>query len=128
VGQIELDRRTHERLRFVADLLGVSDSQAVAGLLDRAEKASLSQENDAEGERRIHAVYKATRVDATFDLATAAIEIKSGSLTGRRFDTPSEAAREVVASLNPSVSPHRNGWRFWIVTDSGRDLSSLRHR
>jgi hypothetical protein len=44
------------------------------------------------------------------------------------FRTPSEAARKVVAEINPGVSPHRNGWSFWVISATGAPLQAIRHR
>jgi hypothetical protein len=77
---------------------------------------------------RIHADYAGHRTFALFVPGPGRIEITSGPLAGRSFRTPSEAAREIVKHYNPEVSPHRNGWGFFVVSATGAQLQSLRHR
>ncbi|MFY1578933.1 hypothetical protein ACN26Z_29005 [Verrucosispora sp. WMMD703] len=48
-------------------------------------------------------------------------------MEGKTFRTPSEAARAVVSALRPGVSPQRNGWTFWTITETGQPLQTVRH-
>lgn len=118
-----LDDRTHEKLRVVAGVLGLTEAQAVGELIRRLEPRS-SAGDDLR--MAIHAVYKGARVEGLFDPKTNAVEITTGSLAGQRFVRPSPAAVAVVRSIDPAVSPARNGWNFWLITDTGAVLQSAR--
>jgi hypothetical protein len=74
----------------------------------------------------IHVEYQHRRIDALFDPTTGSITLLSDPFDGRRFDTPSGAATAVIRQLNPKVSPSRNGWGFWVVTETGELLQSVR--
>jgi hypothetical protein len=74
----------------------------------------------------IHVDYQGHRIDALFDRASGAIRILSEPLDGESFGSPSGAAIAVVRTLNPEVSPNRNGWDFWTVSKTGAPLSSIR--
>ena len=75
----------------------------------------------------VHAIYKGVRVEGQYDLRSAKLTITAGPSAGRQFRTPSSAATAVITAVNPSVNPNRTGWRFWIITQSGDRLQSLRH-
>jgi predicted ATPase len=74
----------------------------------------------------IHVEYQGRRVEATFDRLTEQVVVLSEPFNGKTFRSPSGAAVEVVRRLNPSVHPNRNGWGFWVVTETGELLQSLR--
>ncbi len=124
--QIEVSDETYRRLALLAAPWHTTVGDAVARLI-----ADLIT-RDANAEDRttvaVHGVYAGTRVAATFDPATHVVTITSGPLAGRSFTTPSGARAAVVRLLNPSVSPVGNGWNFWIITDTGARLRTLRHR
>jgi predicted ATPase len=87
----------------------------------------------AEAEERsegvpVHVDYQGRRIDALFDSVTERVTILSEPFKGRSFRSPSGAAIEVVRLLNPNVTPNRNGWGFWVVSDTGELLQSIRHR
>lgn len=123
---VVLDVETHERLALVAAALGVSDAKAVDVLLRRLAAAPPTTATATEGAVAIHVVYKGVRFDAEFDPATEAVKILTDPLADQRFTSPSRAAIEVVSQVNPSVNPNRNGWGFWVVTESGALLQALR--
>jgi hypothetical protein len=77
---------------------------------------------------RVHASYGQAWIEGRFDPESGRLAITSGELAGRRFKSPSGAARAVVRFHNPDIRPNRNGWVFWTVTDSGQPLESLRRR
>ncbi|GAB3856413.1 hypothetical protein GCM10029963_52730 [Micromonospora andamanensis] len=56
------------------------------------------------------------------------VEITAGPLAGQVFKTPSQAARAIVGHYKPEVSPHRNGWSFFVIEETGAPLQILRHR
>jgi hypothetical protein len=125
---INLDPITHDRLRLVAGALNKSECATVAHLLDRlgGQPAASGAPTTPKGPTPIHVVYKGHRVDAEYDRKTQAVTITSGPLAGETFEKPSPAARAVVGLVAPNVNPHRNGWGFWIVTDTGDTLQSIR--
>lgn len=122
---VTLDKKTHDSLRLVAAALGVTESNAVGELLRRLADSTPSG-ND--GGVPIHVVYKGVRTEARFTPATGVVEVVVGPLAGKRFTSPSRAAIEVVRAINPSVSPNRNGWGFWLVTGTGQALHTIRQR
>ena len=132
MGTVTLPTTTHDRLRLVAGAWRRTEADTIADLLDRlAGVSALSDRrgaDDGDGAVRIHAIYGGTRVEATFDAQTESVTITSGDLSGVTYKSPSRAAIEVVRLINPSVSPNRNGWGFWIVTSTGEPLQTLRHR
>ena len=73
-------------------------------------------------------MYAGARMEATFDPRTRVVAITGGPLSGCSFTSPSGARAAVVRLLNPSVSPIGNGWHFWVITDTGARLHTLRHR
>lgn len=132
MGTITLSTGTHDRLRLVAAAWGQTEADAVSELLDRlAETTPLSAHGsgqDGSEAVQIHAIYQGTRVEGTFDDQTKSVTVSSGDLAGTTYKSPSRAAIEVVRHLNPTISPNRNGWGFWIITSTGERLQALRHR
>lgn len=125
---VVLDADTHDRLRLVGAALGMDESATVAELLRRM-TASVAAPPLGDGTRvPIHAVYKSNRIEAEFDPGTESVTVTSGPLAGKAYASPSRAAIEVVRSINPKVQPNRNGWGFWLVTSTGRELQSIRRR
>ncbi|MGH3682246.1 MAG: hypothetical protein ACRDT2_18575 [Natronosporangium sp.] len=118
---------TAEKVRLLATAWRTTEEQVILRLLD-AFLAQGQTRPPAELSDRIdiHAVYTGIRVEAEFEMSTARVLVTSGVLAGRTFRSPSGAAIAVVQSLNPSVSPNRNGWNFWIITDTGEFLGTLR--
>lgn len=88
-------------------------------------RSSPGQETSDRDDVAIHADYEGHRTHARF-VSPGRIEIADGPLAGATYGSPSEAARAVVAHCKPTVSPHRNGWSFWILTGSGDPLQTLR--
>lgn len=126
MGQVVLDRDTHDRVTLLAAAWDVNESQAVARLVGMFAKSRNGDAPEESSGIAVHALYAGTRVDGTYDPKAKAVTITSGPLAGQRFKTPTGAARAVVGELRPEVSPHRNGWGFWIVTDTGNPLQSIR--
>ena len=76
---------------------------------------------------RIFAVYKGVRTEAVFVHGTNEVTLTSGPLSGQGYQTPSGAARAVVAYQSPTINPLRNGWEFWNLDDgSGRQLRAYK--
>jgi hypothetical protein len=76
----------------------------------------------------VHRVYAGRRVEGRYERATSSVTITSGPLAGQFFRSPSGASAAVVTALNPGVAPSRSGWTFWIVTATGKTLSSIRYQ
>lgn len=125
--------RDYQQIRFLATTLNLTDGEVVGFLLRRLAELSAHDGNAAprqpiSRQTDIHVVYEGKRVEATFDRETEAVTVSTGSLGGQRFRSPSGAAIAVVQELNPTVSPNRNGWTFWVVTATGRPLESIRYK
>src|SRR5262249_4616505 len=75
----------------------------------------------------IHADYEGHRTNAMFVRGLGRIDIIDGPMAGRSFKTPSEAAKEVVATYSPSVTANRNGWTFWVISETSAPLQTIRY-
>lgn len=127
---VEIDPETATRLEFAARIAGVTPGQVVARLVEQASIAQPSGQETQGGDGRVavHAVYEGFRTNALFDAETHRVEIVSGPLAGSSYKSPTGAARSIVSHRNPEVSPHRNGWSFFVLSDgSGKPLQSIRH-
>ncbi|MFI7076973.1 hypothetical protein ACIBO1_06755 [Micromonospora sp. NPDC049903] len=130
---IEIDDDTDRYLSFAAEIAGLSKGQIVAKLVVDARsrlRAPLPERGDREEPKavRVYADYAGHRTYASFVPGPGRMEITSGPLAGQVFKTPSQAARAIVGHHKPEVSPHRNGWSFFLIEDSNVPLQSLRHR
>jgi hypothetical protein len=125
VAAVEIDEATDEYLTFAAHIAGISRGQVIARLVAQARSSPGQEADDSHGEVAIHADYEGHRTHARF-ISPGRIKIVDGPLAGTTYGTPSEAARAVVAHYKPTVSPHRNGWSFWISTGSDEPLQALR--
>lgn len=133
---IEVDIETARVLELVARLTGSTPGEVV-GRLVRQERLrlpalsaheavpTLEAEESVEGVP-VHANYAGQRVNAVFDPLRQRVVFEDGPLVGRVYDSPSGAARALVAWLNPRVDPNRNGWTFWTVSATGGLLRTLR--
>jgi hypothetical protein len=131
---IEVDQQTDDYLALAARVAGISKGQVVAQLIafTRSEPADTDPsrpDREPPGLRTIaiHADYEGHRTNATFVRGLGRIEILDGPLAGRSFKTPSEAAKEIVTTYNPSVSANRNGWTFWIISENNAPLQTIRY-
>lgn len=125
MATVEIDEATDEYLTFAANIAGLSKGQVIARLVAQARSSPGQETDDSLDEVAIHADYEGHRTRARF-IRPGRIEVDDGPLAGTAYGSPSEAARAVVAHYKPTVSPHRNGWSFWILTASGDPLQSLR--
>ncbi|HEX6684100.1 MAG TPA: hypothetical protein VF062_14950 [Candidatus Limnocylindrales bacterium] len=126
---IEIDQETDQYLEFAARVAGMDKGQVVAQLVHLA-KASTNggdKPGTAKAAVLIHAVYEGHRTHAQYIRGVGRIEITDGPLAGQAFKTPSEAAKAVVSHHNPDVTANRNGWTFWLVTDGGAPLQTIRY-
>jgi hypothetical protein len=126
---ISLTAGTAERLRLLSRAWSVTEDDAVSRLLD--EFTGGQDEPTTKALNRavsVHAIYEGERILGRFQPESGKVEIDSAPCAGRSFRTPSGAAIAVVQAMNPRVNPNRNGWSFWIVTDTGKTLQSLRSK
>lgn len=124
---VEIDADTARVLEFAARMADLTPGQLVARLVDRASlPADPPDESIAPDRLAIFADYEGFRSAAMFDTTTGRVDITSGPLAGRSFKTPTGAARAVVAHYKPDVSPHRNGWSFWFLVETGKALQTVR--
>lgn len=130
--EIEVDAATYRSLEFAARMSGCKAGEVVARLVAEASMPTPPRNTDSEqpekaGGVTVYADYEGHRTQGRYDPRTTRIDITSGPLAGRSFKTPTGAARAVVAHYKPSVSPHRNGWSFWMLDDgAGKFLQSIR--
>jgi hypothetical protein len=128
---IEVDDHTDRVIEFAARMANITKGEVVARLVEQASVPAVApptaEASGASDVINVHADYTGHRTQGTYDPVTTRIDITSGPLAGRSFKTPTGAARAVVAQYNPEVSPSRNGWTFWILSDgSGRLLQHIR--
>jgi hypothetical protein len=128
---IEVDDQTYRAIEFAARMAGLTAGEVVARLVAQASVPALAPPNaGASGALdviNVHADYAGHRTEGIYDPITTRIDITSGPLAKRSYKTPTGAARAVVAHYKPGISPNRNGWTFWILSDgSGRLLQDLR--
>jgi hypothetical protein len=129
VAQIEVDDETDGYLEFAASLTGQTKGQVVAQLVARSRIKAAGEGSDSRPSVvKIYCDYAGYRTQALFHPGPGRIDIEDGSLAGSSFRTPSEAARAVVSSANPDVSPHRNGWSFWLIAANGKALQTIRNQ
>jgi len=129
---IEVDDHTDRAIEFAARMANLTKGEVVARLVEQASMPPFAPPvMDASGSVdviNVYADYAGHRTQGAYDPVTTRIDITSGPLAGRSFKTPTGAARAVVAHYNPVISPNRNGWKFWILSDgSGRSLQRVRH-
>lgn len=130
MARIELDEETHALVRFAAQAFGVSEAEVVSRAVSRLKTdPQPPPEVDPWTPVDIYGEYEGQRVDGKYLLATRRLTVTSGALADRTFTTPSAAAREVIAALNPARgSVPTNGWRFWRLADTHQRLEVLRQR
>jgi hypothetical protein len=132
VRSISVTDGVHDRIALLARAWGYSDGEVVRRLLDEfsaptrhLDSGDLPDESGGHGVP-VHAVYEGNRIEGVFYPGTRRLDITAGVLAGRSFKSPSGAAIAVVQAHNPEVHPNRNGWSFWVVTESGKWLQTIR--
>lgn len=132
--QVDVDDATDRYLSFAAGIAGLTKGEVVARLVAQAQAQAVGEPRTTDaGEEepagvKVYADYAGHRTYASFVPGPGRVEITSGPLAGQSYRTPSQAAREIVKHYNPAVSPHRNGWSFFLVAATGAPLQTLRHR
>jgi hypothetical protein len=128
--KVEVDQQTDDYLALAAKVAGISKGQVVTQLvvLARSESPSAAPVRlGGDREVAIHADYEGHRTNAQFIRGPGRIEIIDGPIAGESFKTPSEAAVRVVREYNPEVNPNRNGWTFWVISETGAPLQTIRY-
>lgn len=128
---IDVDPATYSAIDLAARLTSLTHSEVVARLIGQSRMAPVPSEAQSDQDPNsvaIYVDYAGHRTNGMFDRLTHRIDIADGPLAGTSYKSPSSAARAVVSHYKPGVSPHRNGWSFWILDDgTGRFVQSIRH-
>lgn len=135
MSTVELASAVHNDLSLLAQAWKLDASGAVQRLIaefrnggDRAATQPAAVDRGDPTWVEVYADYHGTRVSGQFHTKTKALEITSGVKNPKIHKTVSGAAAAVVAELNPSVDPNRNGWTFWNIAETGETLQQIRHR
>jgi len=125
--ELPVSTSVEQRVALLARAWGVTKGEAVERLLDEFQGgAEAACPVATAGGVPVHAVYGSTRVEGLFDPASNGLQITTGPLAGKAYRTPSGAAIAVVSLHNRAVNPNRNGWSFWLVSETGERLQTLR--
>ena len=119
---------TLDRIRLLALAWQVEEGEAVARLLRHFEETAGRAGAPAaapQGRVPVHALYGGRRFDGVFDPASRSLGIPAGPAAGD-YKTPSGAAAAVLQVVKPGVASARNGWSFWIISETGAPLQTLR--
>lgn len=124
MATITIDDDTHQRLQLAAHVAGISVADVVRKLTH--EQQAAGEHEGALDWQPIYSNYLGKDTTAEFHPGSTAIRITSGALKGSEFPSPSAAAIAVVKHANPNrADPHANGWRFWKVYGTRRNLDSV---
>ncbi|MFD7729772.1 hypothetical protein ACFV6F_05220 [Kitasatospora phosalacinea] len=124
---VTLDEATYGQVRLLARAWAVSEGEAIRRLVKHFDSTP-SPSEPAEVSSNllaVHADYESNRVKGFYDPVTRSVEISSGPAAGR-YKSPSGAAAAILRAYNPRVAPHRNGWSFFVVDETGELLQSVR--
>ncbi len=125
---VALDPTTYAQISLLARAWEVESGEAVQRLVEHFQQSPAGADAPAVQEAAavpVHALYEGTRVPGLYDPAARSLTITSGPAAGR-YKSPSGAATAVLQALNPTVSPNRNGWTFWMADEDGAFIQSLR--
>src|SRR5580692_4489789 len=100
----------YEQVALLSRAWAVAPSEVIRRLLAEFTKGGEREPLSRGSTVAVHAVYAGKRTDGNYDPVTKSLTITTGALAGRTFKSPSGAAVALVAALNPSVHPNRNGW------------------
>ncbi len=127
--QLEVADDVYEQVTLLARAWTTSASDVLRRLLIEfrgAEDATASAKPTTD-QVGVHAIYGGTRTDGLYDPVTQSLTITTGPLVGRTFSKPSGAAVALVGTQSPDVNPNRNGWSFWVVSNTGKRLQAIRY-
>jgi hypothetical protein len=116
----------YEQVALLARAWDLVPSDVIRRLLAEFSSGTHGDTASPTHEVAVHAIYAGVRTDGRYDPATGTLTITTGALAGRTYKSPSGAAVALVAALKPTVHPNRNGWWFWVQSDSGELLKTLR--
>ncbi len=124
MATITIDDDTRQRLQLAAHVAGITIADVVRKLTHEHQAAG--EDGGAPDWQPIYSNYLGNETTAEFHPGSTAIRITSGALKGKEFPSPSAAAIAVVKHTNPNrVDAHANGWRFWKVNGTRRNLDSV---
>lgn len=126
--KIDLEDTTYDQLTLLARAWEVTEAEAVDRLLGRfreADRRTAGPADKEEVEVPIHAIYRGVRSEGVYNRKTRRITLTEGPVHDT-FHAPSPAAAAFVTTVNPHVSGSRNGWDFWIITETGDPLQTIR--
>jgi hypothetical protein len=131
---VELVPQDFQELSVISHARGEKPGQTVGFLLEyfrrgaagAAARASATKVADEPQGVPVHAIYQGQRTEGNYDPKSNSLTVTSGALAGQPFNTPSGAAKAVVAGIKPGVTPNRSGFDFWFVTSTGKTLRSIR--
>ncbi|MFD2466227.1 hypothetical protein [Amycolatopsis silviterrae] len=128
MGSIIVADAVHERIELLAAAWRTTEGDVVKRLLEEFARASRQASGGPrlDGNVDVHVIYAGQRVEGVYDRDTMRIDITTGVLVGKSFNRPSSAAIAVVEAYKPGINPNRNGWDFWVVTETGKPLRSIR--
>lgn len=117
---------TRERVEDLARAWGISEDAAITRLIEYWRERDSRPAASGADEVSVHAVYRGRRYDGIYHPSTKTIDIVSGLETAKTGLKPSAATAEVIKYANPTVSPSRNGWSFWLLDQNGEILQTIR--
>lgn len=123
---VNLSPSTSERLTDIASAWGISAEAAIVKLINHWKGTTSAPTVGSGDEVRIHALYGGQRADGVYRRSTKCIDIISGPGAGCTGLKPSPATAEVIKAVKPGVSPSRNGWSFWIISQNDQPLQTIR--
>jgi hypothetical protein len=124
--QLTVADDVYEQLMLLARAWAVPPSDVIHRLLSEFSRGGDQATELPLNEVAVHAIYAGTRTDGLYDPTTKSLTITTGALAGRTFKSPSGAAVTLVATLNPKIHPNRNGWWFWVQSETGELLKTIR--
>jgi hypothetical protein len=128
--QLDVADNVYEQVMLLARAWETSVGDVIHRLLiefrDDADNPAESPK-ESPGQVALHAIYGETRTEALYDPVTKSVTITTGPLAGRTFSKPSGAAVALVQVQSPGVNPNRNGWSFWVMSETGERLQAIRY-
>src|SRR5919198_502573 len=103
----EINSANYQKLALAAKGAGVSVDEMLERILDvwLAQDEGPVARRSLDGEQMpVYAIYRSTRIEALFDPKTEGMTGTTAPIEGKKFRSPSGAARAVVEALNPKVN------------------------
>ncbi|MEU0558458.1 hypothetical protein [Dactylosporangium sp. NPDC006015] len=115
---IEVNDHTFSELHRLATARGITPAEMIDRLID-----NLIHRTD---EIPLHAIVGDVPTEATYFLTDGTLRITAGPFAGHTFTRPGLARDAVCSMALPRDRDRGDGWDFWIITDTGEPLSSMR--